>query len=313
VHAILDIVLPVFGVILLGYWAGRVRVLGEKSSEALNLFVYYFAMPPLLFRSTAAAPVAEILNGRFILVYFLGTIVALGVTLVGSRLLFGVRDAPGMTIHGLLGTFSNTGYMGIPLFVAAFGADRALPAVVITMFVSIVSIGSAILVLENSVQRERRAGGVMGDLARTLFRNPILVAPFLGLLWALTGIPLPSPATHFLDLIGSAAAPAALFAIGLSLVGRSYAGEIREVAWLSAVKLLVHPAATWLLIAYLIPLDPFWAKSAVILAALPAGALVYVVSQRFNVRVATGTATIVASTAAAVVTLSALLLWLGVK
>ncbi len=122
---------------------------------------------------------------------------------------------------------------------------------------------------------------------------------------------LPEPLARLLELLGPAAAPAALFAIGLSLVGRSLSGQLGEVAWLALLKRMVQPFFTWLLVAYVFELDPFRAGSAVILAALPAGALVFVASQ-FNVKVATGSAAIIVTTALSVVTRSLLLVWLGV-
>ena len=304
--------LPVFGVILLGYLSGRFRILGEASSDALNRFVYYFALPPFLFLSTARAPVAEVLNGPFIAASLLGALATLVVVLPGSRILFGLRDPAALALHGLAAVFANTGYMGIPLFVAAFGPGRALPAVVANMFVTLVTLGTAIMVFELTTKDPARRAGMLGYVARTFWRNPILLAPFLGLLLAALGVALPDPLARLLELLGAAAAPAALFAIGLGLVGRSLSGQLGEVAWLALLKLVVQPFFTWLLVAYVFELDPFWAESAVILAALPVGALVFVVSQQFNVKIATGSAAIIVTTALSVVTLSLLLVWLGV-
>lgn len=311
-HAIVDIVLPVFGVILLGFLSGRFRVLGEASSEALNRFVYYFAMPPLLFLSTAQVPVADVLNWPFIVAYLVGSAAALVVTLLGSRLLYGITEVHGLTIHGLSGAFSNTGYMGIPLFLAAFGPGKALPAVIVTMFATLIAIGGAIVALETITRPRAASRGVLRDFVRTLMRNPILIAPFAGLLWAALHLPLPSPLGHFLELIGAAAAPTALFAIGLSLCSYSLAGGFGQVAWLTVAKLVLHPFAVWLCVTYLFALDPFWADSAVILAALPVGTLVFIVSQRFDVKVVTSSAAIIATTALSVLTLSILLFWLRV-
>jgi malonate transporter len=312
-HALFDIVLPVFGIILLGFLSGRFRVLGGASSEALNRFVYYFALPPLLFLSTARAPVAQVLNWPFIAASLLGAALTLVVALPGSRWLFGVRDPASLGLHGLAAVFANTGYMGIPLFVAAFGRDGALLAVVTNMFLTVVALGTAILLFELVTKSPEARGSIVGDLARTLGYNPILLAPFLGLLLAALGVELPVPLVRLLELLGAAAAPAALFAIGLSLAGRRLSGELAEVGWLTLMKLVVHPLVTWLLVTYLFRLDPFWARSAVLLAALPVGALVFVVSQQFNVRVATGSAAIVVTTVLSVVTLSVLLIWMGVN
>ena len=131
-QAVLNVALPVFGIILCGYLAGRVKLIGASSSEALNAFVYWFALPPLIFIGMAQTPVDRILNIDFILTVSIG-IVGTGVFVVlGSRFLFGNRG-PSNGLHAMTALFSNTGYMGIPLFVAAFGDDRVLPAVTATV------------------------------------------------------------------------------------------------------------------------------------------------------------------------------------
>jgi len=64
--AIINVVIPVFGVILTGYLAGRLKLLGPESAAALNRFIFYFALPPALFIFTARAPVEKIFNWPFI-------------------------------------------------------------------------------------------------------------------------------------------------------------------------------------------------------------------------------------------------------
>mgnify|MGYP003634065605 CR=1 FL=1 len=131
-QAVLNVALPVFGIILCGFLAGRAKLLGAASSEALNTFVYWFALPPLIFIGMAQTPVDRILNGPFILAVSLGILGTGVVVVLGSRYLFH-NTGPANGLHAMAALFSNTGYMGIPLFIAAFGEDRVLPAVTATV------------------------------------------------------------------------------------------------------------------------------------------------------------------------------------
>lgn len=124
--AVINVAIPVFAIMLAGYLAGRFRILGESSSEALNAFVYWFALPPVLFLSMASVPVGEIFDWPFIWTLLSGMAIVAIPSLVLARTLFR-NSLGGVTLHGLTGIFANTGYMGIPLFLAAFGPEGALP------------------------------------------------------------------------------------------------------------------------------------------------------------------------------------------
>jgi len=311
VQAVLNVALPVFGVILCGYLAGRVKLLGATSSEALNAFVYWFALPPLIFIGMAQTPVDKILHADFGLTVSLG-ITGTGVVVVfGSRFLFGNRGAS-TGLHAMTALFSNTGYMGIPLFIAAFGEDRVLPAVtatVLNMFFY-----GAMTAWVAAVKDEADRRGVV-EIAATilgaLVKNPLVVAPVFGIAISVAGITIPVPLENLCRILGDAAAPGALFALGLFLVGQRVTAGLAEIGWITFFKLIGQPALTWWLAFHVFDIDPFWAVSAVLLAALPTGALVFVTAQQNGVYVQRASAGIVITTLISVVTLSALLAGLG--
>ena len=124
-ETLVEVAFPVFAIVLTGYLAGQFGILGAQSAAALNCFVYYFALPPVLFVFTARAPITEILNWPFIAAFLGGTTLTLIVALAGGRFVFG-HDTPRLAMHGLTAVFANTAYMGIPLFLTAFGPDAPL-------------------------------------------------------------------------------------------------------------------------------------------------------------------------------------------
>jgi predicted permease len=308
---VLEVALPVFGLILVGYLAGKGRILGEASSFALNQFVYWFSLPAVLFLSLARRPLAEVFNlpfigaflGGMLVTYALGWVIGMAVR----------REAQSVhSMQALTGCFSNTGYMGIPLFLAAFGADRLLPALIATVIMSAVMVGLAVIAIELSGGgpgggRGLGLGGALADVAKALSRNPLILSSLGGLAWNLLGLGVPKPLATFCDLLGAAAGPGALFAIGLFLAGRPLVAEWREVAWLAALKLAVQPVLTWGLIRWVFPMDGFWTAATLLLAALPTGALTFVVASQYGVYVERTSQMILWSTLLSLPVLSGLL------
>ena len=310
-QAVLNVALPVFGIILCGYLAGRVKLLGATSSQALNAFVYWFALPPLIFIGIAVTPVDRILNVDFILTVSLGILGTGLFVVIGSRYLFGNRGASN-GLHAMTALFSNTGYMGIPLFIAAFGEDRVLPAVTATVLNMFFYGAMTAWVAAVKDDADRRSGlsiaaGILGALAK----NPLVVAPVVGLAISAAHLTVPVPFENLCRILGDAAAPGALFALGLFLVGQKVTAGLGEVTWITFFKLIAQPALTWLLAFHVFDMELFWAVSAVLLAALPTGALVFVTAQQNGVYVQRASAGIVMSTVFSVITLSTILAYFG--
>ena len=306
--ALVNVAIPVFGIVLTGYLAGRWGVLGPESAQALNRFVYYFALPPVLFVFTARAPIASVLYWPFIAAFVGGSVITLLLALLAGRLWFR-HERERLSLHVLTAVFSNTAYMGIPLFLTAFGPDGALPAIIATTCAFTLLVGGTIASLEAARAVGPSFAQIVVQVSRVLVRNPLLVSPFLGIACSWAGLPIPKAAGNFLDLMAASAGPAALFALGLSLVSQNLKGDVGEVGFLVFMKLVVHPFVTWVLVRTVFPMPPLWSEAAVILAALPVGALVFVIAQQYDVFVQRASAAIVASTALSVATISVLLIW----
>lgn len=310
-QAVLNVALPVFGIILCGYLAGRVKLLGASSSEAINAFVYWFALPPLIFIGMAETPVDKIFHLDFIVTVSLGIVLTGLVATLGSRYLFGNRG-PSNGLHAMSAFFSNTGYMGIPLFIAAFGEDRVLPAVTATVLnMFFYGTITAWVAATKDETVKRGPGEILGIIFSALAKNPLVVAPVIGIIISSAGLAVPTPVENLCRILGAAAAPGALFALGLFLVGQRIAAGLAEITWITFFKLIAQPALTWWLAFHVFEMERFWAVSAVLLAALPTGALVFVTAQQNGVYVQRASAGIVMTTVVSVVTLSALLAWIG--
>ncbi len=309
--AVLNIVLPVFSIMLVGYLAGRFKILGPASSEALNSFVYFVALPALFFISMARVEIADAFHVPFLIAFGGGLLGSFGLTLLVAVFVFPNRLAA-LGLHGLCAIFSNTGYLGIPLLLTAFGEAGKLPGIISTVITGVVVISIGLAIIEVDLSHGARPVRIAINVASGVLKSPLVLAAAAGLSVSALGWSVPPALATFSEILGAAASPCALFAIGLFMVGRSFTAGMGEVGWLVTIKLLVHPAITWWLAFEVMDMDPTWAAAAVIQAALPTGALVFVLAQKYDIYVQRSTAAIMVSTVFSVVTLSVLFVLLGV-
>lgn len=301
---IVNVVLPVFAIIFAGFLAGQSGLLGEASSEALNRFVYWVALPVLLFYSMARVSPAEIFNGPFLAAFGLASLATMAGAFVIARYVF-KGGLPENALFAMTSVFGNTGFMGIPLTLVAFGEPGTLPAIVATVFQTAILVALTAALIELG----RAEGGQRGNVAwvlRSLAKNPLLISPIAGIAVSFTGLRLPDPVANFCDILAPAAGPCALFAIGLFLVGKPLRRGLGEVAVMTVLKLVVQPLVTWWLAFHVFEVEPLWATVAVLVAALPAGANCFVLAQAYGVYVQRTSAAILISTVAAVATVSVL-------
>ena len=306
-QTILNNALPFFALIFCGYAAGRLNLLTTTAAAGVNTFVFYFALPAFLFSLMSSSPIAEVLNVPFIGAYVLASLAVFGLAVAGGRLLFDVGRGEA-AIQGLAAVLPNTGYMGIPLAIAVFGREAGVPLVVGLTLDGVLLIPLGILLIESGKgQGESPLRTVLATFP-DLVRNPLIVSIFAGLAVSAAGLTPPTPVNNFLDLLGAAAGPCALFALGATLAGRSVAGGAAEIGYMTALKLFVHPAALLLTAAVIFDVDPLWTSAALLGASLPTAANVFIVARQYDVYVTRASGAVLVSTAVSMATVSTLLL-----
>ena len=305
-NALLNVTLPVFAVIASGYVAAKLKILGPQSSEALNAFVYYFALPAILFIFVARAPVDRIFYWPFVASWVGGLAITFVIMALVSRFYYRDRIAV-LTLRSMNGVFANTGYMGIPLVMAAYGDAAALPAIMATVYLSIVCISVMVALIEFDLSRDAGAKNIARDVVLSLAKNPLILPVVVGVLIPLFGLELPPAVSLFFDLLGNAAGPCALFALGMFAAGQSLRAGIPETSVITFVKLIVHPLITWVLATRVFEMDYLWAVVTVIMASLPTGATCFVFAQRYQTFVARTSSATLASTVLSLVTVSILI------
>ena len=308
-ETLLTISLPFFALVAAGYAAGHFRVLEPAATAGLNAFVFWFALPTMLFMKMSAASLVQDFEWRFIAAYSGGGLISFILCVVLGRLLFRPRLGES-AIQGMGAAFGNVGYMGLPIILAVFGERVVLPAVLVIVFDHIILLPITTAMIELGAGRQASLAIIFRRVVTALARNPLIIATIAGLLWGVGGLHLPLPVVAFGNLLANAAAPCALFAIGATLVGRPLHSGFPELALISVIKLVVHPALAFG-IAGLLTLDPLLTKVAVLEASLPLAANVFIMARAYNVYVERASSAILLSTICAVFTVSALLALLG--
>ncbi len=302
-QALLAISLPFFGLVFCGYGARRSNLLPETAVAGLNAFVFWFALPALLFYKLATTPDVGGFDFRLIIAYSGAGLVCYLLAAVIGRSFFGARLGE-CGIQGMAAAYPNVGYMGLPLVIQIWGDSALGPAIMILITDTLLLFTLTTLLLEADTGKPTTILATLTRVVRGLSRNPLLVAALLGVVWWQLRLPLPLPIANLLGLLAAAAAPCALFALGATLVGQPISDDKTEVAVLVFLKLVAHPFLAGLFAAELMHLDPFLVRLAVVEASLPSAANVFVLATVYGRRPRRASTVVLVSTAIAVVTVS---------
>lgn len=311
--AIAAIVVPVFGLVALGFAGARSRLLKPAVGDGLADFVFTVALPVLLFRTLATSRIGEASPWVLWACYFAGAALAWLASDLLIRRVFG-RDARAGLAAGISGGFSNIVLVGIPFTISAYGEAGSVPvATLIAVHLPVMMIASTLL-----AQRAERIDGtakataslpqILARIAGNLIRNPLIIGILAGAAWRLSGLPLAGPFRGLIDMLTSAAVPCALFALGMSLSRYGISGNVVPAVIVAAIKLFLLPACVYLLASTLTDLPPVWVQVATLAAACPTGVNAWLIASRLGTGLALSANVITLSTGFAVISMS---LWLA--
>jgi malonate transporter len=307
VEPILTTVLPVFGMIVLGYGFAKARIFDAAAGRGITLFVFNVAIPALLFKTVATMGPQQAAPWQLWLAFFGGLAVTWVTAAVVSRAVPSLNVSGGAAASMAAG-FGNLALLGTPLALAHFGQQVAIPLGMI------LSVHAPILWFTAMLHRAlfQASGnfslpGTARDLFRNLATNAIVLSLLAGTLWRLAGLGLHPVAGSMLEMLADASVPTALFALGVSLAGYALKGSWSGMFTLIGLKMLLMPVLVFLMVRYVVSIPPLWAQVAVLFAAMPTGANAFLFSQRNEEAVAAVSGAIALGTALAALTASVLL------
>jgi predicted permease len=310
---VLNVTAPVFALVLCGYVAAARSMLPAGAIDGINAFVYWFALPAMLFRVAGLRPIGDLFEPRLAAGIAVAGLVsfALAYRLARRSRFLGGRTVSEAASFALGAAHGNVGYLGIALL-GQLG-EHLLPIVTVAIITdNIVLIALTIAILE--MQRNQRGGmlGSIGTASRSVLVSPLLGSILLGLAFSAATLKLPQSVDTFTRMLSGAAGPCALFAIGAAL-GNKPLRFNREIGVLVGVKLIVTPLVAAIMMVAVLPLEPTIAAAGVVCAALPAASNTFIIAQRYGLPTASVSAAILGGTLFAVVTVSSIIWVTGLR
>jgi len=294
----LNPIFPIFAIMLVGIVFAKIGLFDIAAAQAINKFVFFAAVPALLFSLLSGAAFG-IVDWRLLGLYFLSEIVIFTTGAMVARLLFKCEPGEALLL-GMASCFVNHVFFILPIAHIIYGELADVSVTAIIVMDTILIFAGTIIGLEIASSREQSLWKIMG----IFIRNPVLMAIFTGLLMNILGVGVHEGISTFTSFVGSAAAPAALFSLGIILA--STRGAVLDLAAITVVglKVLVHPLIAWLFFTSFVDFNQLWRDPAMLVAAGPCGAMPFVLAVQYKIRAQSIGMAIIFSTVACLFTLS---------
>ncbi len=303
---VFGLILPLFGLILLGFLGAKLFSHPIEAMAWLNTFIVYFALPALFFNLLSKTPIEQLASWGFILVALCVTISILAMTFA-----IAIIEANGniaeAAIQALAGAYGNIGYMGPPIALLALGEAAAIPVAIIFCFENILHFAFAPAMMAMAGKDDRSIARLVLDVGRKILLHPFIVATIIGISAAALQFVPPLPIGRLIDYLANAAAPCALFAMGVTLALRPLKRVPYSLGYIVPIKLILHPILMYVALSWAGNFDPKWIQTAVLLASLPIATNVYVIAEQYGVWIERASASVMVSTLFSVLTVSAFL------
>ncbi len=299
---IFEIVIPVFALVMCGYGMAHTRLMPQAGVDGISNFVIYIAVPGLLFRAGANLFDGSAIDLDIWSAYFSGCAVVFFVTLFLSKRMFNIGLGE-RAVAGMGGSYGNTVMLGIPLALSLYGEHGVLLASTVIAINGMIYYSLVTTLIEVGKGQDANMAVIFKRTLFALLTNPVVVPMACGVAWGASGWPLPNVLEVFLNHLGAAVGPTALFALGGSMVQFRIAGDLQQVSFILVMKMIAHPLAVWCLGFYVFELAPVTLGVATLLAALPTGVNTFMLARQHNVLVARAGSAVLLSTGIGVVSL----------
>nr|WP_281500623.1 AEC family transporter [Kordiimonas marina] len=305
----MTIIAPVFLLMILGFGLGKTRLFPDGSSDVLIAFVWYVAIPALLFRSLAPRHLPDANEILLVGSYYGAMYTVYALSMLIARVAFGLSAAE-RGIFALSSCFANLGFVGIPIMHGAYGDEGVRLLLMLMSFHSLTLLPVTTILVERGKGTLEGEDGVAKRVFQSIRHNPIIIALITGLSWSALGLPFPRWFDRLFELPSLAASPVGLFAAGMALSRVKIAGDLTQAGTSVVIKLALLPAAVFLVTHYLLGLPTLWVAVATLVGAMPAGMIPYSFATQHGIGARRAASTILLSTSLSAVTISIILLLL---
>jgi predicted permease len=303
---VLSLALPFFGLIFLGFLCAKIRRLPEEGLAWMNFFIIYVSLPALFFKLIATTPFEQLSNWPFILSTTLCTYIAFALSFTVGIWVTG-GDIRSAAIQGALGGYSNVGYMGPGITLAAIGPAASVPTALVFVFDCLLFFTLVPFMMGMGGREKVRVWQTARTVILNVVTHPFNIATAVGVAAAWLRWQPPEAVGVLVDFLSRAAAPCALFALGVTVALRPYEGVPKELPVHLAIKLILHPLLVWVVLSAVGDFDRAWVFTAMLMAALPPAGNVFVMARQYDVYVQRASNGVLVGTLASVGTMTLLL------
>ena len=304
---VLTITLPLFALVLAGFIAFRKGMLSADGVKGIANFAFFFALPVLMFKLMSGLNFGGEFNGRFFVHWSVAGLFAYVLGMAVSRFLFS-SSLSGQSIHGMSASFGNMAIIGLPIVIDVFGMSAILPITIIVAVDAIILMPITIIVLEviksGAAAGKYRLAPASWKGISVVARNPLLLGLALGGAAGLAEISTPIILQNFINIIGAAGIPCALFALGGSLAQRHGTERRGEAAAMIAQKLCLYPIIMIVSLSLIPDLDPIWWATGILAASMPMGANLYLIAEAYGSHVGRASLSVLISTALSLISVT---------
>ncbi|MBS0247445.1 MAG: AEC family transporter [Proteobacteria bacterium] len=300
---VLNLALPFFGLIIIGFACGKIKQIPDTALGWMNFFIVYVSLPALFYRILAQTPLEQLAQVDFIVATTLSTFwvfaMAFAVGIVVNK---GRIDQS--TIAGLAGSYGNIGYMGPGLALSTLGPTAAVPVALIFCFDTLLLFSLVPFMMAIASPQKKSVGSIALEVVKRIGTNPLVIASALGIASAAIHFHPPLAIERLMQFLQNASAPCALFTLGVTVALR----PLKKIPWempiLTGVKVIVHPLVVFVLLSAFGPFDQMWVDTAVLMAALPPALNVFVFARQYDTWVEQASTAVLVGTVVSVVTLT---------
>ena len=276
---VLNLTIPMFSLIGIGYLLRRIQFMSEQDGTVLSKFAFYILLPPLMFTSILSGDASKSLNINFIFSYEIITISIFVLTyLLGVLIKLKTMEK---AIFGLNAAYPNYGYIGVPLCILAFGAEAAIPLALILLADTFVLL-TTLIFYKLTETRKTSLRELSKEIIQRFIYNPLMMSVFVAFIFSTIDIKIVTAIDRTLSIVAASATAVALIALGVSLNVTSIKNQKSVLFFITVIKLIVHPILIFIVFQFQTNIDPIWVKTAIVCASLPVAANVFVLANYYK-------------------------------
>jgi len=287
-----------------GFVLGKSALLDEIKVKGLTAYVFWFAIPLLLFRggSKLGASGGEGFEAGVLAAYFAASAAIYIFAFSANWRIFRGKGAE-PPLAAMTSAYGNSVMMGIPLAEIFFGTPGLAVATGIIACSAPLYYGVSTFLIEARLGNANSPIDLVKETLLGILKTPVILAMAAGICFGLTGLEVHPIAERFIDTGAAAAAPTALFALGATLASFKIAGDLAEAGTISALKLVLNPTLAWILATFVFPMPLEIVIIVTMMAALPCAVNPFLLASRYDAYSRRASAAIVLSTGISIVSI----------